>query len=182
MVTALERRYPAFDGLNLTWETLEGLVKHNGPLTDRQGRPLGRYRERGVPETIVQYDRLQDLQLWSYPSLEGQIAAVADDIAYDAHDIDDGLRAALFGLDDIAVLPLPRQIIGEIDADYPTLDAARRVHEFIRRLIGRLIEDNLSETRRRVAALAPHTADDIRRAASPVARILTPDRRGGAQH
>ena len=118
-----------------------------------------------------QYDRLQDLQLWSYPSLEGQIAAVADDIAYDAHDIDDGLRAALFGLDDIAVLPLPRQIIGEIDADYPTLDAARRVHEFIRRLIGRLIEDNLSETRRGVAALAPRTADDIRRAASPVARF-----------
>ena len=169
VVTALERRYPAFDGLNLTWETLEGLVKHNGPLTDRQGLPLGRYRERGVPETIVQYDRLQDLQLWSCPSLEGQIAAVADDIAYDAHDIDDGLRAALFGLDDIAALPLPRQIIGEIDADYPALDAGRRVHEFIRRLIGRLIEDNLSETRRRVASLAPHTVDDIRRAASPVA-------------
>ena len=98
VVTALERRYPTFDGLNLTWETLEGLVKHNGPLTDRDGKPLGRYRAHGIPETIQQYVRLQDLQLWSFPSVEAQVAAVADDIAYDAHDIDDGLRAELFSL------------------------------------------------------------------------------------
>ena len=96
IVTALERRYPAFDGLNLTWETLEGLVKHNGPLTDRDGAPLGRYREHGVPATILDYVRLQDLQLWSFAGVEAQIAAFADDIAYDAHDIDDGLRAELF--------------------------------------------------------------------------------------
>src|SRR5262249_31296309 len=102
VVTALERRYPTFDGLNLTWETLEGLVKHNGPLTDRERHPLGRYQEHGVPETIRAYDRQQDLQLWSYPGLEAQVAAFADDIAYDAHDIDDGLRAGLFSLGDIA--------------------------------------------------------------------------------
>src|SRR5208282_3086555 len=107
IVTALERRYPRFDGLNLTWETLEGLVKHNGPLTDRAGAPLGRYRDSGVPRTILDYARLQDLQLWSFAGAEAQIAAVADDIAYDAHDIDDGLRAELFALDDIAAVPLP---------------------------------------------------------------------------
>ena len=117
VVTALERRYPTFDGLNLTWETLEGLVKHNGPLTDRDGTPLGRYRQHGVPETILDYARLQDLQLWSFPSVEAQIAAVADDIAYDAHDIDDGLRAELFALDDIAAVALPGSIIGEIRAE-----------------------------------------------------------------
>src|SRR6266436_6701824 len=84
VVTTLERRYPTFDGLNLTWETLEGLVKHNGPLTDQQGHPLGHYQAHGVPETIRDYDQQQDLQLWSYPGLEAQVAAFADDIAYDA--------------------------------------------------------------------------------------------------
>ena len=102
VVTALERRYAQFDGLNLTWETLEGLVKHNGPLTDRAGKPVGRYIEHGVPAPIVAYSRMQDLELWSYASAEAQAAAIADDIAYDAHDIDDGLRAELFALDDIA--------------------------------------------------------------------------------
>src|SRR5689334_21596359 len=96
VVTALERRYAAFDGLNLTWETLEGLVKHNGPLTDRAGNPVGRYRERGVPQAIRDYGEQQDLELWSYAGAEAQVAAIADDIAYDAHDIDDGLRAELF--------------------------------------------------------------------------------------
>jgi dGTPase len=168
VVTTLERRYPAFDGLNLTWETLEGLAKHNGPLTDRQGHPLGRYRAHGVPETILDYSRLQDLQLWSFASAEAQVAAFADDIAYDAHDIDDGLRAELFGLDDIAAVPLPGKIIGEIRAAYPRLDDARVVHEFIRRLIGLLIEDVTAESGRKLEALAPLSADDIRAATSPV--------------
>ena len=168
VVTALERRYPAFDGLNLTWETLEGLVKHNGPLTDRSGKPLGRYRERGVPETILDYSQQQDLDLWSFPSAEAQAAAVADDIAYDAHDIDDGIRAALFGIDDIAAVALPGRIIGEIRAAYPALDSSRLVPEFIRRLIGLLIEDVVAHTRRRLAALAPQSADDVRQAASAV--------------
>src|SRR5579859_6321404 len=118
VVTVLERRYPTFDGLNLTWETLEGLVKHNGPLTDRQGFPLGRYQTHGVPETIRDYDKQQDLQLWSYASLEAQAAAFADDIAYDAHDIDDGLRAGLFAVDDLKEMPLTSEIISEIDRHY----------------------------------------------------------------
>jgi len=168
VVTALERRYPAFDGLNLSWETLEGLVKHNGPLADREGKPIGRYRAHGIPVTIRDYVRLQDLQLWSFPSVEAQVAAFADDIAYDAHDIDDGLRAELFGLDDIAAVALPGKIIADIRASFPTLDSARVVHEFIRRLIGLLIEDVIAEARRRLAALAPRSADDVRRAPSGV--------------
>ena len=169
VVTELERRYPAFDGLNLTWETLEGLAKHNGPLTDRQGKPLARYREHGVPETIREYAQVHDLQLWSFPGVEAQIAAVADDIAYDAHDIDDGLRADLFRLDDIAALALPGKIVADIRAAYLSLDAGRLVHEFVRRLIGLLIEDVVAETGRRLAALAPGSADDVRVAAAPVA-------------
>ncbi len=169
VVTALERRYPAFDGLNLTWETLEGLVKHNGPLTARDGTPLGHYRQHGIPETILDYTRQQDLKLWSFPSVEAQIAAFADDIAYDAHDIDDGLRAELFDLDDIATVALPGRIIGEVRASHPGLDAGRQVHELIRRLIGLLIEDVIAETSRKLAALAPQTADEVRQAKTSVA-------------
>ena len=116
IVTDLERRYADFDGLNLTWETLEGLVKHNGPLTDRAGHPTGRYAEHGMPAPILAYSKIQDLELWSYASAEAQVAALADDIAYDAHDIDDGLRADLFTLDDIAAVPLVGSIVAEIDA------------------------------------------------------------------
>jgi dGTPase len=166
VVTALERRYPRFDGLNLTWETLEGLVKHNGPLIDRQGRPLGRYKAHGLPQTICDYDKLQDLMLCSQPSLEAQAAAVADDIAYDAHDIDDGLRAGLFSLGDIADVALPGRIIAEVHDDFPDLEEARVVHEFIRRLIGLLIEDVAAETAARVAALGPRSADEVRAASS----------------
>jgi dGTPase len=169
VVTALERRYPRFDGLNLSWETLEGLVKHNGPLSDREGTPRGRYRQHGVPETILNYCRLQDLRLWSFPGAEAQVAAIADDIAYDAHDIDDGLRAELFCLDDIAGVALPGQILGEIRAAYPALDAGRLIQEFIRQLIGFLIEDVTAETGRRLARVAPNSADEVREASSAVA-------------
>jgi dGTPase len=169
VVTVLERRYPTFDGLNLTWETLEGLIKHNGPLSDRDGHPLGRYRERTVPDTILAYSRAQDLQLWSFASLEAQVAAVADDIAYDAHDIDDGLRAELFSLDEIAAVALPGKIIGNVRATYSELDESRVVHEFVRRLIGLLIEDVVAESERRLAAVAPRSADEVRQAATPIA-------------
>jgi dGTPase len=173
VVTALERRYPTFDGLNLTWETLEGLVKHNGPLMDREGRALGPYSQHGVPDTILDYSRQQDLQLWSFPGVEAQIAAFADDIAYDAHDIDDGLRAELFGLDDIATVAMPGRILGEVHAAHPGLDAGRQVHELIRRLIGLLIEDVTAETGRKLAALKPQSADDVRQAKTAVAGFST---------
>src|SRR2546428_485495 len=114
VVTALEKRYPAFDGLNLSWETLEGLVKHNGPLTLADGSPIRPYRERGLAPAIALHGRTQDLELWSFASAEAQIAAIADDIAYDAHDIDDGLRAELFMIEDLAGVPLIRDILGHI--------------------------------------------------------------------
>jgi dGTPase len=169
ILTALERRYPAFDGLNLSWETLEGLVKHNGPLTDRAGAPLDRYRVHGVPAVILDYVRLQDLQLWSFAGAEAQLAAVADDIAYDAHDIDDGLRAELFSLDDIAAVPLPGRLIADIRVSYPGLDDHRLGHELVRRLIGLLIDDVVTETGRRLAALAPRSADAVREAPAAIA-------------
>jgi dGTPase len=168
VVTALERRYPQFDGLNLTWETLEGLVKHNGPLTERGGAPLERYRRHGVPASILDYCRLQDLQLWSFASAEAQVAAIADDIAYDAHDIDDGLRAKLFELEEIIAVPLPGRIVAAIRGAYPKLDHERTVHELIRQLIGLLIDDVVAESAGRLAAIKPHSADDVRRAAAPV--------------
>jgi dGTPase len=168
VVTALERRYPAFDGLNLSWETLEGLVKHNGPLTLRDGSPLGRYRERGVPQAIRLYGESQELELWSFASAEAQIAAIADDIAYDAHDIDDGLRADLFALDDLAGVPLIGDILREIHRQHPRIDLGRLVHELGRRLITRMIEDVMAETAGRLRALAPGGVDDIRHADTAV--------------
>jgi dGTPase len=167
VVTALERRYAEFDGLNLTWETLEGVVKHNGPLTDRQGEPIGRYRRRGLPHAIRVHAESQDLELWSWPGPEAQIAALADDIAYDAHDIDDGLRAGLFGLEDLAGVELIGDILREIRSAYAPLDAGREAHELMRRLITRLIEDVIAHTGRRLQALAPRRADDLRLAGEP---------------
>src|SRR6478752_2835519 len=101
IVTAIERRYPTFDGLNLCWETLEGIVKHNGPLMDVDGNAVGRYRDIGVPQVIREYSARHDLALWSHAGAEAQVAAIADDIAYDAHDLDDGLRAELFAHSDL---------------------------------------------------------------------------------
>ncbi len=167
IVTDLERRYAGFDGLNLTWETLEGLVKHNGPLTDRAGVPTARYAEHGVPDAILAYSKIQDLELWTQPGAEAQAAALADDIAYDAHDIDDGLRADLFTLDDIAEVALVGDILRGIDEHYPKLEHGRRVHELIRRLITRMIEDVISETSRRVARHKP-SIGEIRAAAGPL--------------
>ncbi len=106
IVTRLERRYAQFDGLNLTWESLEGLVKHNGPLTDAHGNAIGRYRETGLPAAIIEYSEAHDLELSHYASVEAQIAAISDDIAYNAHDIDDGLRAGLFKVIDLGDIPL----------------------------------------------------------------------------
>lgn len=168
LVTSLEHRYADFDGLNLTWETLEGLVKHNGPLTDRAGVPVARYRERGVPQTIVDFAAACDLPLWSYASAEAQIAAISDDIAYDAHDIDDGLRAGLFTIRDLDDVPFVGGIVREIGRRYPDLESARFAHELIRRLITWMIDDVAAESARRLQALAPQTADDIRNADSAV--------------
>ena len=168
VVTELERRYPGFDGLNLTWETLEGLVKHNGPLTDGQGRPIGRYAERGLPYAIGDYARRQDLELASFAGPEAQAAAIADDIAYDAHDIDDGLRAGLLTLPGLADTALIGDILAGIGKDYPGLAPERVTAALIRRLIAAMIADVVAESRARLAALRPDSADAVRAAGRPV--------------
>src|SRR4030088_49370 len=168
VVTRLERRYADFDGLNLTWDTLEGLVKHNGPLTDRAGRPVGRHAERGVAAAILAYCERQDLDLSRVPGAEAKAGAIADDIAYDAHDIDDGLRADLFSLDDLAQVGLAGDILDEIAEHHHGIDPVRRGHELVRRLITRMIEDVLAESTQRLAALGARSADDVRGAIAPV--------------
>jgi dGTPase len=162
VVTSLEHRYPEFDGLNLTWESLEGIVKHNGPLTTRDGAALGRYQERGIPNGISDYVGIYDLELWSFASLEAQVAAIADDIAYDAHDIDDALRAGLFRVDDLKIMPLTAEMIADIDGRYPALDDIRRGAELVRELISHLIGAVALEARRRLDIARPQSADDVR--------------------
>jgi dGTPase len=162
VVTSLEHRYPDFDGLNLTWEALEGIVKHNGPLVDTNGAPIGRYRERGVPLGVSEYDAKYDLELSSFASLEAQVAAIADDIAYDAHDIDDGLRAGLFTVDDLKVMPLTAEMIADIAGHYPALDDNRRGAELVRELISYLIGAVVAEAGRRLQAARLMSADDVR--------------------
>jgi dGTPase len=162
IVASLEHRYPEFNGLNLTWESLEGIVKHNGPLTTRDGTVLGRYRARGVPRGISDYLATYDLELWSFASLEAQVAAIADDIAYDAHDIDDGLRAGLFRVDDLKVMPLTAGLIAEIDRHYPGLDDIRRGAELVRELISYLIGAVIAEARRRIEIARPGSVEEVR--------------------
>ncbi|MDO9561184.1 MAG: deoxyguanosinetriphosphate triphosphohydrolase [Bradyrhizobium sp.] len=163
VVTSLEHRYPEFDGLNLTWEALEGIVKHNGPLTERGGAALGRYRDRGIPSGISDYMATYDLELWSFASLEAQVAAIADDIAYDAHDIDDGLRADLFTVDDLKVMPLTAGMIAEIATHYPDLDEVRRGAELVRELISYLIGAVVTEAGRRLELARPKSVEDVRK-------------------
>src|SRR6266481_6139915 len=162
VVTSLEHRYPDFDGLNLTWESLEGIVKHNGPLIDKNGAPVGRYRGHGIPIGIAEYNGVYDLELSSFASLEAQVAAIADDIAYDAHDIDDGLRAGLFKVDDLKVMPLTEGMIADIARHYPDLDDIRRGAELVRELISYLIGAVVLEARRRLELAQPKSVDDVR--------------------
>jgi dGTPase len=160
VVTRLERRYAEFDGLNLTWETLEGLVKHNGPLTDAEGNGL----PGPVPQAIRDYSELHDLHLSDFASLEAQCAAIADDIAYNSHDIDDGLRAGLLTLDGLTETPLPDAILKEIDRLYPTLDPVRRGHELMRRQITAMVEDVIVTAKANLDRFSPRSADEVRHA------------------
>ena len=164
VVTALEKKYARFDGLNLTWETLEGLVKHNGPLTGAKAAEP----DVPVPESILAYCARQDLELDTYPSVEAQAAALADDIAYNNHDIDDGYRAGLFTFAELAEVPIAARALDEVRAAYPGIDGTRLLYEAIRRLIGTMIEDAVAETERRLGALRPRSSADIRHAASAV--------------
>ncbi len=169
VVTRLEQRYAQFDGLNLCWETLEGLVKHNGPLvggplTDKKGQGL----EGPVPASILEYNDRHDLQLWSWPSVEAQCAAIADDIAYDNHDLDDGLRAGLFSLDELKELDLSGALLSEVQSQYPKLDTSRTTHEIVRRQITLMVEDVIRESSARIADSKPKSADEVRELGHPL--------------
>jgi dGTPase len=155
VVTRLETRYAAFDGLNLTWETLEGLVKHNGPLP----KP---------PAYIAAYTARHDLMLSTHASAEAQVASMSDDIAYHSHDLDDGMRFGLFGPEDIAHLPIVREALAEARRASLDVPPQRLRHETIRRIIHVLVSDLVTETRARLKSLDPDTADRIRRAKKPV--------------
>ena len=162
ILVSLERRYAEFDGLNLTWECLEGIAKHNGPLTGPGAS--AKAKARGVPATIAQYSQeARDLELAGWPGVEAQVAALSDDIAYNNHDIDDGLRAGLFGVADLAEVPLVGPVFAEVAQRYPGLETSRLIHESVRRLIDLMVSDLIEETRRRLTDAGPHAADDVRR-------------------
>ncbi|MES2984997.1 MAG: deoxyguanosinetriphosphate triphosphohydrolase [Pseudomonadota bacterium] len=155
ILTHLENRYADFDGLNLTWETLEGIAKHNGPL-------IGQPQSKPLPRALQAYAQQQDLALGQYSSLEAQVAAIADDIAYNNHDIDDGLRAGFFTLDDLADLPLLGDMITQARSQHPTLSLQRQSHEIIRRLINRMVGDVLATTQAGIAAHGITSAEQVR--------------------
>ena len=162
IVTRLERRYAGFDGLNLAWETLEGLVKHNGPLLTADGAPTQKYAAHGVSGAILEFDARFPLGLSSFASAEAQAAAIADDIAYNAHDIDDGLRAGLFAIDDLRGVEFIGDIVREIEARHPALERPRFVNEIVRRVITRFVEDAINESARRLAEALPGTSAEVR--------------------
>ncbi len=159
IVTNLERHYADFDGLNLTWETLEAIAKHNGPVSG------------DLPFALADYNKLHDLELHTHASAEAQAAAIADDIAYNNHDLDDGLRAGLFSVDDIIQLPVIGACFQEVDEKYPHLDPDRRRHEALRRVFGIMVQDATAQSQTRIAALAPQSAQDIRNHTAPVVQF-----------
>lgn len=163
IVTKLEQRYAEFDGLNLSWETLEGLVKHNGPLIEVGGKP--------VPEPIAHYNKSHDLWLESHASLEAQVAAIADDIAYNTHDIDDGLRSGLITLEMLEELPLISQLMSEVRQRYPNLEEPRLIHEIMRRQITAMVEDVIGVAQANILAIKPASADEVRHAGRTLAHF-----------
>ena len=166
VVTRLERRYPDFEGLNLTWETLEGVVKHNGPVAHRLDEPAFR--------AIADYATGFDLRFDTFASAEAQVAALADDIAYNNHDVDDGLQAGLFTLADLDEVPLIGPILAGARADWPQLEDRLLRLEAVRRMIGAMVDDVLGETRRRAAELGLASAEDVRTARVPLVAFSDP--------
>lgn len=166
VLTSLERRYAGFDGLNLTWEMLEGIVKHNGPLLGPHA--AARTLAHGVPPTILAFDRDWSLELEGFASAEAQVAALSDDIAYNNHDIDDGLRAGLFAIEDLHDVPLAGPVFAEVARLYPGLEPTRMIHESVRRMINVMVSDVIGESQKRLAAARPRNVADVRSSAEPV--------------
>jgi dGTPase len=162
IVTRLERHYAEFDGLNLTWDTLEGLAKHNGPVTG------------DLPYALAEYNARHDLELDTHASAEAQVAAISDDVAYNHHDLHDGLRAGLFSTDELAELPILRDCFAEVDRRYPGLNYYRRRHEALRRFFGVLVEDVIAVARARLSEIAPASVTEVRMAGRTVIRFSQP--------
>ena len=171
IVTRLEKKYANFDGLNLTWESLEGLVKHNGPLIDSQGNAIGHYRQSGLPQVIIEYAEAHDLMLASFASAEAQVAAIADDIAYNAHDIDDGLRAKLFDVIDLGDIPLVGDALADVLKLYPSLERSRIIHETVRRVISAMVADVVSTTKKNCTDAHVKSSGEVRNHARTLARF-----------
>jgi dGTPase len=172
IVTRLERHYAEFDGLNLTWEALEGIAKHNGPIvgSEADGAPV-----KGLlPYALAEANAEWDLELQTYASAEAQVAAIADDVAYSHHDLHDGLRSGLFTEADLMELPVTGPAFAEVDAIYPGLDPMRRRHEALRRVFGRMVEDVIAVARNRLEAAQPKSVEDIRTLGATVIRFSKP--------
>lgn len=167
IVTQLEHKYAAFDGLNLTWEMLEGIVKHNGPLTGNN-RDMERYPNEVLHPVIAELDSKMNLQLDKFPSAEAQIASHADDIAYNNHDIDDGLRAGLFTIEEVKKLPIVGNMFRELSNEFPDLDEDRLIHEANRRMINRMVVDLTRNTLKTIKENDIKTVDDIRNFGRPI--------------
>ena len=174
IVTKLERHYADFDGLNLTWEALEGIAKHNGPvISDKPGSH--RVPDRAsLPYALAEFDALWDLELTTNASAEAQVAAVADDCAYNHHDLHDGLRAGLFSEADLCELPVIGECFAQVDRRYSGLDPMRRRHEALRRVFGVMVEDVIAVARGRLEALQPRSVEEIRSMDGPIIRFSKP--------
>ncbi|WP_128516646.1 deoxyguanosinetriphosphate triphosphohydrolase [Tabrizicola thermarum] len=171
IVTRLERHYADFDGLNLSWETLEGIAKHNGPVT---GPNADRKHDGPLPYALAEVNAQWDLELDTHASAEAQVAAIADDVAYSHHDLHDGLRSGLFTEDDLLELPVTGPAFEEVDRTYPGLERMRRRHEALRRVFGRMVEDVIAVAQNRLTSAQPKSVDDIRHMGTTVIRFSKP--------
>ena len=171
IVTKLERHYADFDGLNLTWETLEGIAKHNGPVT---GPNADKKHDGPLPYALAEVNAQWDLELDTHASAEAQVAAIADDVAYSHHDLHDGLRSGLFTEDDLMQLPVTGPAFEEVDRTYPGLEKMRRRHEALRRVFGRMVEDVIAVAQNRLASAQPKSVEDIRLLGTTVIRFSKP--------
>ncbi|MEY4871055.1 MAG: hypothetical protein RLZZ563_385 [Pseudomonadota bacterium] len=171
IVTRLERHYADFDGLNLTWESLEGIAKHNGPV---RGPNADKKHDGPLPYALAEVNAAWDLELDTHASAEAQVAAIADDVAYSHHDLHDGLRSGLFTEDDLMELPVTGPAFDEVDRLYPGLEKMRRRHEALRRVFGRMVEDVIAVAQNRLSAAQPKSVDDIRHLGTTVIRFSKP--------
>jgi dGTPase len=174
IVTKLERHYATFDGLNLTWESLEGIAKHNGPIIGPNADKKKHPDDAPLPYALKEVNDQFDLELHTFASAEAQVAAIADDVAYNHHDLHDGLRAGLFTAEDLMELPLTGPAYEEVDRLYPGLERNRRDHEALRRIFGYMVEDVIAIATNRLESAKPETAQDIRDMDRTIIRFSKP--------